>query len=158
MFKGLGNLASLMRSAQDIGDKLGDVSQQLKQRRASGVSGGGMVVVEVNGLGQVLKVTIEQTLIENSEHEMIQTLLPAAINQATAKAKQMHIEAMKELTGGIPLPGLDNALGQLVGDHEHPVDEIGSDQIGPSDIGAGDIRPGDIGPGEIDPDDIESGS
>ncbi len=46
---------------------------------------------------------------------MIQDLLPAAINQATTKAKQMHVEAMKEMTGGIELPGLDDAINQMVG-------------------------------------------
>ncbi len=121
MFKGLGNLASLMRNAQEIGGKIGDVSEQLKQRRASGSAGGGMVAVEVNGLGQVLRVTIEPSLVENGEREMIQDLLPAAINEATKKAKQMHVEAMKELTGGLSLPGLDSAIDQFVGgDDELP--------------------------------------
>lgn len=114
MFKGLGNLASLMKNANEITGKIGNVSEELKQRRATGSAGGGMVTVEVNGLGQVLNVEIEPSLIDNNDREMIQDLLPAAINQATAKSKQMHVDAMKELTGGISLPGLDQALGQYV--------------------------------------------
>ena len=115
VFKGLGNIASLMKNAQAITGKIGDVSNDLKEKRATGTAGGGMVEVEVNGMGQVLKVQIEPSLIEKGEQEMIQDLLPAAINEATAKAKQMHVEAMKEITGGLPLPGLDEAMEQYVG-------------------------------------------
>ena len=39
---------------------------------------------------------------------MIQDLLPAAINDAIAKAKQLHVEAMQSVTGGISIPGMDD--------------------------------------------------
>ena len=112
MFKGLGNIASLMRNATEISGKIGEVSDQLRQQRAVGQAGGGMVEVEVNGLGQVVRVTIEPSLLENNEREMIQDLLPAAFNEAASRAKQMHVDAMKELTGGISLPGMDDLLDQ----------------------------------------------
>lgn len=110
MFKGLGNLASLMRNAQGITSRIDEVSEDLKARRATGVAGGGMVEVEVNGLGQVLSVRIDPQLVESNEREMIQDLLPAAINEAASKAKKMHVEAMKEITGGMSLPGLDDMI------------------------------------------------
>ncbi len=113
MFKGLGglgNIASLMRNAHGITDKLEEVSEQLKVKRATGSAGGGMVAVEVNGHGQVLGVTIDAALVEKNELEMIQDLLPAAINEASSKAKQMHVDAMKEVTGGFSLPGLDDMI------------------------------------------------
>ena len=112
MFKGLGNIASLMRNATELSGKIGEVSDQLRQQRAIGQAGGGMVEVEVNGLGQVVRVTIEPSLLENNEREMIQDLLPAAFNEAASRAKQMHVDAMKELTGGISLPGMDDLLDQ----------------------------------------------
>ncbi len=110
MFKGLGNLASLMRNAQGITGRIDEVSEELKGKRAKGAAGGGMVEVEVNGLGQVLSVTIDSQLVENREHEMIQDLLPAAINDAATKAKKMHVEAMREITGGMSLPGLEDVI------------------------------------------------
>lgn len=123
MFKGLGalgNLASLMRNAGEISSKIGQVSEELRQKRATGESGGGMVQVEVNGLGQVVRVTIEETLVSGNEIELIQDLLPPAFNMASARAKQMHVDAMKELTGGISLPGIDDLIQQYTatGDDE----------------------------------------
>ncbi len=122
MFKGLGNLASLMRNASEISGRIGEVSNELKQKRTTGEAGGGMVVVEVNGLGQVLNVTIDPTLVENNELEMIQNLLPAAFNQASTRAKQMHVDAMKQLTGGISLPGMDDIIEQYTNSGEDDAD------------------------------------
>ncbi|MGI9517549.1 MAG: YbaB/EbfC family nucleoid-associated protein [Pirellulaceae bacterium] len=131
MFKGLGglgNIASLMRNAHGITDKLEEVSEELKLKRAIGSAGGGMVTVEVNGHGQVLKVTIDENLVQSNELEMIQDLLPAAINEASSKAKQMHVEAMKDVTGGLSLPGLDDMIERYTSHGESGPD----DSSGPS--------------------------
>lgn len=115
MFKGLANIASLMQQAKDMGGKMQGISEQLKTQRATGTAGGGMVEVEVNGLGEVLHVKIEPTLIEKGDREMIEDLLPAAFNQASAKAKQMHAEAMQAITAGLNVPGLNEAIADMTG-------------------------------------------
>ena len=48
-----------------------------------------------------------------SVNEMIEDLLPAAFNAAQTKAKELHAEAMQSLTGGMSLPGLQDALAQF---------------------------------------------
>ncbi|MDG2013152.1 MAG: YbaB/EbfC family nucleoid-associated protein, partial [Pirellulaceae bacterium] len=112
---GLGNLAALMSNAQGISGRIDKVSDELKTKRAKGAAGGGMVEVEVNGLGQVLSVTIDSQLVESNDRDMIQDLLPAAFNEAASKAKQMHVEAMRELTGGMSLPVLDDMIEKYAG-------------------------------------------
>jgi hypothetical protein len=118
VFKGLGNLANLpalMKQAQEMGTKMKAISDELKTKRATGSVGGGLVEVEVNGLGEVLAVRIDPSLVAKQDREMIEDLLPAAFNAAAQKAKQLHAEAMASLTGGIQFPGLDDALSQLTG-------------------------------------------
>ena len=112
MFKGIANIASLMRQAQQMGGKMQEIQDQLKNQRATGSAGGGMVEVEVNGLGDVIRVRIEPTL---TDREMIEDLMPAAVNQATAKAKQLHMEMMQSMTEDMDLPGLNDALSQITG-------------------------------------------
>ncbi|MCL4201175.1 MAG: YbaB/EbfC family nucleoid-associated protein [Pirellulaceae bacterium] len=113
MFKGLGNLASLLRQAQQFSGKMQAVNDRLKGQRVSASTGGGMIDVEANGLGEVLRVKIDATLVERGEREMIEDLLPGAINQALAKAKQCHFEAMKSITDGLNIAGLDEAIAQI---------------------------------------------
>lgn len=116
MFKGLGNLANigaLMKQAQEMGGRMQALQEELKSKRASGSAGGGLVEVDVNGLGEALAVRIDPSLVEKGEHEMIEDLLPAAFNAAQTKAKQMHAEAMQALAGGLPIAELSDALSQL---------------------------------------------
>ena len=118
MFKGLGNLANLpalMKQAQEMGTKMQALGEELKTKRATGSAGGGLIEVEVNGLGKALSVRIDPSLVAKQDREMIEDLLPAAFNAAAQKAKQLHAEAMASLTGGLQLPGLDDALSQLGG-------------------------------------------
>ncbi|MEX0586771.1 MAG: YbaB/EbfC family nucleoid-associated protein [Pirellulales bacterium] len=118
MFKGLGNLANvgaILKQAQEFGGKMQLLQEELKTKRATGAAGGGLVEVEVNGLGEALAVRIDPALVAKGDREMIEDLLPAAFNSAQQKAKALHAEAMQSLTGGIPLPGLQDALSQLTG-------------------------------------------
>ena len=113
MFKQLGNMAGILRQAQEMGGKLQELQEHLKGQRVVGNAGGGMVEVEMTGTGEVIRVKLDPGLIERHEIEMLESLLPAAINHAQTKARQCHAEAMKELTGGLNLPGLDEALAKF---------------------------------------------
>jgi nucleoid-associated protein EbfC len=116
MFKGFGNLANigtLMKQAQEMGGRMQAMQEELRHKRATGAAGGGLVEVDVNGLAEVLAVRIDPSLVEKGEREMIEDLLPAAFNAAQLKARQMHAEAMQQVTGFLPPGGLQDALSQL---------------------------------------------
>lgn len=106
MFKQLSNLMSMMGQAR----KMGEMNEKLKEQKVSGSTGGGMVEVHMNGLGEVVDLRIDDAVM--SDKEMLLDLLPAAINQATVKSKQLGMEMM---TGGLDIPGLDDALSQMSG-------------------------------------------
>lgn len=115
MFKGLSNLTSLIKQAQQIGGQMQQLGEELKDRRATGTSGGGMVEIEVNGLLEVLQCRIDEQLIAQADRELIEDLVAAAMNQAVTKGKQLHGEAVKDLTGDLELPGLQDALAKFTG-------------------------------------------
>ena len=115
MFKQLGNIASMLKQAQQMSGRMQEVNDALRSQRVEGNSGGGMITVDANGLGEVLKVSIDPELVARGDRELIEDLLPAAFNDAQAKAKQLHAESMKSLTSDMNLPGLDDALDKFVG-------------------------------------------
>lgn len=116
MFKGLKDMASLMKQAQQMGGRVSAMAEELKSQRVTGSAGGGMVEAEVNGAGELLNVNIDATLIERGEKDMIEDLVRAAVNQANQQAKQLHAEAMASMTGDMDLPGLDEAMAQITGE------------------------------------------
>lgn len=118
MFKGLGglgNLASLVKQAQEMGGRMQGLTDELRQRRVTGSAGGGLVEIEANGLGELLKCKLDPELVEKRDRELLEDLVIAAANQALEKAKQEHAEAMRGLAGGINLPGFDEALAKFMG-------------------------------------------
>lgn len=120
MLKGLGQLANLgniMKQAQEMNSKMQALNEQLKGKRVTGSAGGGLVEVEVNGLGEVMAVRLDEDLVAKGEREMLEDLLPTAFNSAKAKAQELHQQAMGEITGGLNLPGLGDLLG---GEDEAP--------------------------------------
>ncbi len=82
MFKGLGNLAGMLKQAQQMGSRLQEINETLRGRRAEGTAGAGMVTVEVNGLGEVLCCRINPSVA--SDRELIEDLIPAAVNAPSA--------------------------------------------------------------------------
>ncbi len=115
MFKGIGDLGSLLKQAGQISGKMEGLNDELRARRATGSAGGGMVAIEVNGLVEVLKCRIDPARLAQGDAEMIEDLVGGAGNQAVSKAKQMHAESLKSMTGGIALPGLDDAMSKFFG-------------------------------------------
>jgi DNA-binding YbaB/EbfC family protein len=126
VLKGLGNLANLgtiMKQAQEMGGRMQAMQEELRGKRATGAAGGGLVEVDVNGLAEVLAVRIDPSLMERGDREMVEDLLPAAFNAAQQKARQLHAEAMRAITGGLPLPGLEEAISQWTGGGTESSDE-----------------------------------
>ena len=115
MFKGLANLGQMVQQAQQMGAKMQAVQEQLKSQKATGAAGGGMVEIDVNGVGEALAVRIDPGLVERGEREMIEDLVAAAVNDAAVKQKELHAAALQEATGGMNLPGLEDMLGKFTG-------------------------------------------
>lgn len=116
MFKELSAMASLLKQANTIGPKMEAVMAELKEKQTVGEAGGGMVRVTADGLGQIQQIEFDPVIIEKNDWEMASVLLPAAINQAVANSKQLHLEAMKDVTGDLALPGnMDEMLKNFMG-------------------------------------------
>jgi DNA-binding YbaB/EbfC family protein len=136
VFKGIGNLMSLMKQAQGLGGRLESVSNELKAKRATGSAGGGLVEFEVNGLGEVLECRIDPSLVAKGDREMLEDLVAAAANDAAVKARALHAEAVQGIAGGMALPGLDDALAKLSGmapqaqdDEEEDDEDVEDDEM-----------------------------
>jgi hypothetical protein len=113
MFKGLGQLASLMKNAQEIQGRMKDVQDTLRRLKIEGTAGGGMVTIEMNGQQQVLDCRIEPSLFAAGDREMLEDLVVAAVNQAIDKVKQATADQMGKLAGGLDMPGINDVLSQL---------------------------------------------
>ncbi len=100
------NINDIMRQAQRMQSKIEKIKEEVGNNTVEGTAGGGMVVVKVNGRGELQSVKIEEAVVNSDDVEMLQDLIVAATNQAIARATKMMQEEMSKVTGGMPIPGL----------------------------------------------------
>lgn len=115
MFGSLGSLFSLVTQAGTIGPKLQGLAERLRAERVTASVAGGMVTVEMNGLGELLRLKIDPQLLTEGQGEMLEDLIPAAVNQGTFQAREAHAAALRELAEGMNVPGLAEMMQQLGG-------------------------------------------
>jgi hypothetical protein len=103
MAKGLGNM---MKQAQQMQQKMGQMQQELETQQVEATAGGGMVTAVVNGRQKLLSLKIDPQVVDADDVEMLQDLISAAVNEAISKSQEMMQAEMGKLTGGMNIPGL----------------------------------------------------
>jgi nucleoid-associated protein EbfC len=98
------NFASMMKQAQELQGRMAEMQAEMERARIEGRSGGGFVVVTLNGKGDLAGVKIDPSLAKAEEVEILEDLIVAAHTDAKAKVERLMQEKMESLTGGLPLP------------------------------------------------------
>ena len=99
------NIGQLMKQAQAMQEKMAEMQAQLESIEMTGVAGGGSVQLTLNGKGDLKKVSIDKTLADPEEVEVLEDLIVAAFNDARRKVTTHAEQEMQKLTGGLQLPG-----------------------------------------------------
>lgn len=97
---GLGNI---MKQAQEMQENMQRVQQEIAANEVTGVAGAGLVKVRMNGKHEVLKITIDASLI-SEDRDMLEDLAAAAVNDAVRRVDIMSKEKLAGLTAGMNLP------------------------------------------------------
>jgi DNA-binding YbaB/EbfC family protein len=98
------NFAGMMKQAQELQSRMAEMQADMERARCEGRSGGGLVVLTLNGKGELAAIKIDPSLLKPGEGEILEDLIVAAHADAKAKVEKMMQEKMQSLTGGLPLP------------------------------------------------------
>ncbi len=98
------NIQKMMKQAQQMQQKMGQMQEEMAVREFVGTSGGGLVNVVVSGKGSMLRLSIDASLMVADEKEMLEDLVIAAFNDAKSKADSTANDEMGKLTSGMGLP------------------------------------------------------
>jgi DNA-binding YbaB/EbfC family protein len=98
------NLGDMMKQVQQMQSRMAEMQAKLEEETVTGVAGGGLVRVTLNGKGTMKGVDIDPSLLVADEKEIVEDLVMAAHTDARSKVEKMMAEQMKEVTGGMALP------------------------------------------------------
>ncbi len=98
------NIGKMMKQVQDMQIRMAEMQNHLGDVEITGQSGGGMVVVTMNGKAEMRKVKIDAKLLVPDDVEMLEDLIVAACNDAKQKAEQRIATETEKVMGGLELP------------------------------------------------------
>ncbi len=101
---GLGDMAKMMKAAQDMQAKMAELQEALSRTVVIGESGAGLVKARATAKGELTGLDIDPSILVASEKEVVEDLILAAIKDAQAKASVRAQSEMARLTEGLGLP------------------------------------------------------
>ena len=107
MLKGLGNLADMgkmLKAAQEMQTKMAAMQEDLTRITVEGSSGAGLVQATATAKGELTALSIDPSIFNADDKEMVEDLILAAIKDAQAKAQERTQEEMRKLTASMGLP------------------------------------------------------
>jgi len=98
-----GQLAGLMKQAQQMQENLRKKQEELASVEVEGQSGAGLVKVVLTCRNEIKRISIDPSLLADDK-DMLEDLLVAALNDGLRRAEQTSAERMGSVTAGLPLP------------------------------------------------------
>lgn len=98
------NLEGLMKQAQAMQGKMQEAQQELAKLEVAGEAGGGLVKVVITGRHDIRRVSIDDSLMDEDEKDVLEDLIAAAVNDAVRKVEKAAQEKMVQLTKELGLP------------------------------------------------------
>nr|WP_281356780.1 YbaB/EbfC family nucleoid-associated protein [Sphingomonas hominis] len=94
----------ILAMAQNVQAELQKAQDGLDTIEVDGAAGGGLVKVKASAKGRIIAVSIDESLLQPSEKQMVEDLVAAALNDARAKADAASSTEMSKMTSGLQLP------------------------------------------------------
>ena len=104
MLKGLGDMGKLMKQAKEMQSKMEEAQAKLDEIVVEGEAGAGMVKATANAKGVLTGLSIDPSLFNPEDREVVEDLILAAIKDVQARASETAQQEMGKLTEGLPLP------------------------------------------------------
>ncbi len=101
---GLGDMAKMMKAAQEMQGKMAEMQEGLERIVVTGESGAGLVKARATTKGELTGLDIDPSIFVASEKEVVEDLILAAIKDAQGKASDRAQAEMAKLTEGLGLP------------------------------------------------------
>ena len=79
------------------------INKEMETKEFSATAGGGAVEVTVSGSKKILKVKLDEEVVDPDDVEMLQDLVLSAVNEAMRMAEEATNSEVSKLTGGMGL-------------------------------------------------------
>lgn len=103
-FGGGGNIKNLIKQANQMKEKMEKLQAEAGEKTVEATAGGGMVTVTAKAKGEVVSIKIEPEIVQDSDIDMLQDLITAAVNEALKRGQEIMQEEVSKAAGGMGIP------------------------------------------------------
>lgn len=97
---------NLIRQAQQMQAQLAKAQEELENATVEGSSGGGVVKVVASGKQLIQSITLDPSVVDPNDIDLLEDLVLAAINDALVRSQQVAQERLGAITGNLKIPGM----------------------------------------------------
>ncbi|MBA3863016.1 MAG: YbaB/EbfC family nucleoid-associated protein [Erythrobacter sp.] len=97
-------MQAAQQAAETIQKQMSEMQVKLDSIEVEGTAGGGLVKVRASAKGRILGVSIDDTLMNPDDKQIVEDLVAAAFNDARDRADRVSNEQMREIQGSMGLP------------------------------------------------------
>ena len=98
------SFGDMVKQAQKMQKQMTEMQAQLAEERFEAAAGGGTVRAVVDGKQMLKELKLDPALLAEKDVTLIEDLVLTAVGEAQRASEAKMHEALKKLTGGLPLP------------------------------------------------------
>lgn len=99
-----GNMKNIMKQMGKMKEQMERLQNEAGEKIVEASSGGGMVTVTAKAKGEIVSIVVEPEIISETDVEMLQDLVIAAVNEALYKGQELMKDEVSRFTAGMGLP------------------------------------------------------
>jgi DNA-binding YbaB/EbfC family protein len=107
-------LGSLVKQANEFGGRMRAMNDKLKEIRVDGSAAGGLVVITVNGLQEIVSCKIDPAVFQQGDAELLEELVVDAANSAIDESRSKQNESMASLAECLDVGDLTETLKKIM--------------------------------------------
>ena len=95
-----------VKQARELKSRMDKIQKEMDKTLVEGEAGKGAVKITMTGQMKVKSVKIDPSIIDPMNEKNLEELVQKAITDAIEKSQKEAAKQLKELTGGLKIPGL----------------------------------------------------
>jgi len=97
---------NFLNQARELKTKLDKAQEELSNTIIEASTGKGAVKVTITGKQKLQSIKISPEVIDPDKAEQLEKLVLTAVDDAIVKSQKLAAKQLKELTGGLKIPGI----------------------------------------------------
>ncbi|HEY5879791.1 MAG TPA: YbaB/EbfC family nucleoid-associated protein [Nakamurella sp.] len=104
------DFSQILMQAQQMQAEMERAQASLSEQEVTGTAGGGLVTAVVNGGGDLLRLSIDRSVVDPADVETLEDLVVAAVHDARRGAQDIANDAMGGVAGSLDLSSIGLSL------------------------------------------------